>query len=312
MKGIMYHYVREVQNDLPHFKYLHIEDFRKQLDYFSREFGFVTKKDFLDSFETKKPKNGVILTFDDGLKDHYQYVLPELVKRNLWGIFYVPYKTYEREKLFGPHRVHMLLGAFGGIKVLEQLKNVVAKDMLLFEHVKEFRTLTYKGFDDDHSSTEVKRVLNFYIDERYRETAIDALMKIFFKDELSMVKNFYLDQKDIMKIHKAGMIIGAHTVNHPVMSKLNREQQEKEILPCFEFIESITGKNVIRTYCHPYGGFFSFNADTEYVLSEANCLFSFNVEPRDIESEDLEKYRQALPRYDCNLFSHGKVRKIAN
>jgi peptidoglycan/xylan/chitin deacetylase (PgdA/CDA1 family) len=308
MKAIMYHYVREADPKLPYFKHLHIEDFRKQLDYFQKELGFVPKEDFLNSFKTGIPVSGVILTFDDGFSDHYQHVLPELIKRNLWGIFYIPYKASERKRMFGAHIIHLLLGTFGGQKVLEQLSKVVTKEMLSFEHVEEFRTLTYKKLTDDHAFTETKRILNFYIDEKYREKIIDKLMKIFFKDEKSMARNFYMNEREIRELSRAGMMIGAHTVNHPVMSKLNRGEQEKEILPCFEFIEKTLGKNTRRTYCHPYGGHFSFNANTEDILNKSGCLFSFNVEPRDIEEKDLRGNRQALPRYDCNMFPYGQVR----
>ncbi len=42
MKIIMYHYIRESLKQLPNFRYLHIENFKKQLDFFEKEFGFVT------------------------------------------------------------------------------------------------------------------------------------------------------------------------------------------------------------------------------------------------------------------------------
>jgi len=94
MKIIMYHYVRKHSKEFPYFKYLHIKDFKKQLDYFEQKFGFVKKDDFINAFNIKNNKmpQGVVLTFDDGLKDHYKYVLPELLKRNLWGIFYINYR----------------------------------------------------------------------------------------------------------------------------------------------------------------------------------------------------------------------------
>lgn len=307
----MYHYVRETNNRLPHFKYLHIEDFKKQLDYFHDTFGFTTKENFINSLNTGVPTPGVVLTFDDGIKDHYTFVLPELLKRDLWGIFYVPYNAYERKKLLGAHRVHMLLGEFGGQKILESLAKKVSREMLSHEHVEAFQALTYAGLTDDNASTEVKRILNYYIDEKYREAVLDDLMNNFFKDEPALIKDYYLSRANLKELAGAGMMIGAHSVNHPVMSKLSLAEQEKEILPCFISLGKILGKDAIRTYCHPYGGNFSFNNDTEKILAGANCLFSFNVEPRDITSEDLKEHRQSLPRYDCNAFPHGQVRSLS-
>ena len=46
MKFIMYHYVRPPCPDMPYFKYLDLDDFRQQLDYFATEYGFVTRDEF--------------------------------------------------------------------------------------------------------------------------------------------------------------------------------------------------------------------------------------------------------------------------
>ena len=43
MKAIMYHYVREFNKNLPNFRFLHINDFKKQLDFFEKKYGFVSK-----------------------------------------------------------------------------------------------------------------------------------------------------------------------------------------------------------------------------------------------------------------------------
>ena len=34
MKAVMYHYIRPGVKDLPYFRYLALDDFRRQLDYF--------------------------------------------------------------------------------------------------------------------------------------------------------------------------------------------------------------------------------------------------------------------------------------
>ncbi|MDA1015751.1 MAG: hypothetical protein O3A00_15015 [Planctomycetota bacterium] len=75
MKAVMYHYVRKTEKHLPHFRHLEVDDFCSQLDYFSRESGFVTRDDFLDCFENDRPlPSGFVLTFDDAFSDHFDYV----------------------------------------------------------------------------------------------------------------------------------------------------------------------------------------------------------------------------------------------
>ena len=67
----MYHYVRPHDKSLPGFKYLHIDDFIKQINYLKNEYGFISKEEFQECLLLDKPIKGVILTFDDGFKDCY-------------------------------------------------------------------------------------------------------------------------------------------------------------------------------------------------------------------------------------------------
>ena len=64
-----------------------IEKFKRQLDFFQSKFGFIEKNDYIEAIKSKKNIKGVVLTFDDGLKDHIQFVLPELIKRKLCNDF---------------------------------------------------------------------------------------------------------------------------------------------------------------------------------------------------------------------------------
>ena len=86
------------------------------------------------------------------------------------------------------------------------------------------------------------------------------------------------------------------------MSKLAPPEQQKEIEDSFGYLEKVLGPMEPKTFCYPYGGFHSFTDDTERLLDDAGCLFSFNVEARDITAADLKGRPQALPRYDCNMF----------
>lgn len=310
MKAIMYHYVRSDNPELPYFRHLNIDDFVKQLEYFGNEYGFISKNEFKNSMLSREPIQGVVLTFDDGFKDHYRYVFPELIKRNLWGIFYIPTSPFLTKKLIDVHRIHMLIGKYGGSVIADAMQEIITKAMLSHEHVNEFHSETYSRQNNDLSTNHVKRLLNYFIDYKYRENVIDQLMSSFFPNENDMIADFYMTEPELKKMHHNGMVIGSHTVNHPVMSKLPLNNQEKEIIDSFGFLESITGKTPLKTFCYPYGGFHTFTSETEELLEKNGCLFSFNVESRDICHEDITNRRQALPRYDCNQFPHGSYREV--
>ena len=138
----MYHYVRPNSINYPFFKNLDLDLFSKQLDYFQKQYGFLSKKDYQYSVKTGVPKKGVVLTFDDGLKDHYNYVLPELNKRGLWGIFYIPTAQYSSNKLLGVHRVHYLKGKYGSEFILKEVLEKTKDNMINPDFINQFKETT--------------------------------------------------------------------------------------------------------------------------------------------------------------------------
>ncbi|MGH6750376.1 MAG: hypothetical protein ACRECI_13805, partial [Methyloceanibacter sp.] len=74
MKAVMYHYVREAPNRLPYFRYLHVDDFARQLDWFADSNRLVRRDEFDEAYRTGCVPQGFVLTFDDGLADHHRFV----------------------------------------------------------------------------------------------------------------------------------------------------------------------------------------------------------------------------------------------
>ena len=304
----MYHYVRGHEEALEHQRYLHRDEFRRQLDWLGDEFGFVSRPDFDRSLATGVPAEGVVLTFDDALRDHATTVLPELVERGLWGIFYVPTAPYRTGRLLAVHRLHLLLGSVPGSDLLAALHEVVDDPMLVHDQVEAFHTQTYGRLDDDAAGDEVKRTLNYLIADEHRDRAIDALVAATGVDEEAAASGYYVSPADLRAMADAGMVIGSHSDRHVVLSTLSSQEQEADLATSVHELGALTGRPV-ETFCYPYGGDHSFTAETERVLADAGIRYAFSVEPRDISADDLRHRPHALPRYDCNAFPHGRAHR---
>ena len=303
----MYHYVRKFEKNFPNFRFLHVDDFKKQLNFFEKEYGFVSKEEwhsYIKGNGMGSGKGKVILTFDDGLNCHYDYVYPELVKRNLWGIFYVATRSLIDFKLINTHKIHLLCGAFEGKKLLNCLTKLLTDEMILDSKRKEFKNNTYTKQKNYAGVTEFKRILNYFVSSKYIEPLIDGI-----SSQLNYTingDNFYITLENLIKMKQNDMLIGSHTVDHDLMSRLTSDEQSAQISQSFKILEKVIS-NTHKTYCHPYGGFHSFDENTINLLSMANVAYSFNVESRDIEEDDIIKSRHSLPRFDCNEFSHGQA-----
>src|SRR5262245_20012585 len=304
MKAIMSHYVRPEPDQLPYFRYLHVQDFARQLDWLGERHGFVSRAAFELALATGQAPAGVVLTFDDGLADHHQHVLPELCKRGLFGLFYVCTSPLERGKLLDVHRIHLLLGRLGGLRALKRLSGHLREGMLSDAHRREFNEATYANQDNDLATNTFKRILNYLISYEVRESILDELFGEEFADEKSAARKFYLDADQMREMDRAGMVIGSHGVGHYVFSKLSLSRQREEIVGSLAVLSRILGKPV-DTFCYPYGGRHTFTAETIGLLQQTGIRFTFDVNARDITCADLASMPHALPRYDCNMFPHG-------
>lgn len=293
----MYHYVRPNSEEYPFFRNLNLESFKNQLDYFQDNIGFLSKEEYKDSIKTGISKRGVVLTFDDGFKDHHEYVLPELQRRGLWGIFYIPIGQYKTNKLLGVHRVHYLKGKYGSDFVLKKVLNKFGDLNIDGSLIQKFDNTTYHYFDRDDTEKTLQRLLNYYLDYPTRDRILDSMMADLF-DESVIFDDLYLNENEIKNLEKAGNIIGPHTVNHKVLSRLTYDEQFLEIKESVEFLMNILDMDY-KSFCYPYGYPSSYNHDTLKIIETLGfddaCIFD-NV----FSNKDINKYE--MSRVDCNQF----------
>ena len=305
MKAIMYHYIQEFNSQMKYFNYLNYKNFEKQIKFFHKESNFIDCTKVENFYEDNSIKKNIFLTFDDGLLCHFKYVLPILKKNNINAIFYIPTYPYINEKILPAHKIHLILGTYGGKIACNFLDKYIDLSMLNNDHIEKFNKVTYNLQQNSDYTNKFKRTLNYYIKYEYRDNVVeDIFIKFFGNKEKDMIKKVYMSLNQIQQLYEAGMVIGSHSVNHKLMSRLTEKEFKKEIDESFSFLEHYT---LYKTFCYPYGGFYSFNDKIEQYLNAKSVLFSVNVESREIDNNDLKNRRQALPRFDCNEFDHGKI-----
>ena len=118
---VMYHYVRPIKNSkFPGIKGLELDGFKRQLDFLSDNFSIVTTEEVINAvkYSVPLPEDACWLTFDDGYKDHFEHVMPELLKRNLHGAFFPPRVAIEENKVLDVNLIHHILSCADNIEQL--------------------------------------------------------------------------------------------------------------------------------------------------------------------------------------------------
>ncbi|WP_270990723.1 polysaccharide deacetylase family protein [Campylobacter upsaliensis] len=309
MKILMYHYVRESVPHLPFFRYLSFDNFKKQLDYFEKNFGLVSFEEFC-RLKTEPEfinvlKNKILLSFDDGLKEHFTLVYPELLKREALGIFFMPTAVLKEEKALCVHKIHYLLGhGGGGGKLLDLALELIEPSMCEGENAYLFEDY-YDLLDDEESVKNFKLLLNYNLKEEFKEEVLSALLAKCNLSEAQIYENYYLNREELKIMSENQMLIGSHAHAHINFLNLNAKQEADEVRKSFEILSFLDP--TIRTFCYPYG---EFSRNSRAILQNLGVDFAFvslDEYKKNIDEEDLKKNPFTLSRYDCNAFKFGKA-----
>jgi peptidoglycan/xylan/chitin deacetylase (PgdA/CDA1 family) len=302
MKVVMYHYVRP-STSLDHFAYLHVADFKNQLNWFVSRWGFVRRDQFCAWLEGGEVPKGVLLTFDDGLLDHVEFVLPVLQERELFALFYVPTAPVEAGVLLDVHKVHLALGRLGGPAAWAWIE---AHAPAIWSGTTCGDIVSYAEQRSDRATKQVKTLFNWVLGPEERQELLDGLLNHAFRGSPPKVEEVYCGISGVRDLADCGMGVGPHGHNHLVLSQLSIETQVREIGTSCRTIEALGGSRKWG-FCYPYGMPKAFNKYSERAVEDAGCPFAFAVENQDIQGA-LQKIRRfALPRHNCNSFPHGAV-----
>ena len=301
----MYHYVRPSAAGLPRFPYLSLADFERQLDDFASKYGFVDRDAFVRWAEGGPAPDGVLLTFDDGLRDHLEFVLPALQARGLFGLFYVSSGPAMTGRILDVHKVHLALGRLGAPAALGWL-NVHAPELLASAEEGGSAASPYAHQAADEATKTLKQLFNWRLTAEERGSVLDRLFQHAFAGAPPRWQDFYLDERGVRALSGAGMGVGPHSHSHEVSIRLSPDRQKEEVSLSCDFVE-LHGGSRQWGYCYPYGSRSAFSKETERAVAEAGCPFALASEARDIVLPLSAADRYALPRHNSNVFPHGAV-----
>jgi peptidoglycan/xylan/chitin deacetylase (PgdA/CDA1 family) len=301
LTAVMYHYVRPIAaGRYPGIKGLELEQFSGQLDYLQARYEVVTMDRVIANIKGAEriPENAALLTFDDGYRDHRDFVATELDRRGLQGVFY-PIGTATLDRLVMPvNKVQFTLACAKDVSALvREMETLIAEhgDAFDLRSIDGYRSLYFKASALDTAEViYLKRMLQVGLPAELRERiASEMFVRHVTKDEKSFADGLYLSVEDLQAMAAAGHHIGCHGHNHLWMSSLSIEQQRHEITEALAVHDAIGCPRVGFTFCYPFG---NYNGATLSVLSDLGCAAAFTVSPGSCSPDGAN--RLVLPRLD--------------
>lgn len=180
------------------------------------------------------PARPLCITFDDGYADNYEVALPILKKHGLPATFFVATGYLDGGCMFNDKLIEAARGCASDLLDLSSLKlgqypmGSVGDKRLAIDAI--LRMVKYL------SSPEREQVANDICD----------LAGVSFPRDLMM------SSAQVRDMHRAGMDLGGHTRNHPILAKTDAAGAMQEIADGKRDLEEITGANV-KFFAYPNG-----------------------------------------------------------
>jgi peptidoglycan/xylan/chitin deacetylase (PgdA/CDA1 family) len=294
---VYYHYIRNAhRTPFPDIKGLSIADFASQLDWLQARFRIIDGETFeraaLGRETLTEPT--ALLTFDDGFVDHYETAYLELRRRGIGGIFFVSDATVAvAPTLLNVHKTHFLLCAVGGRRLLSEVEQQLLSMSVDAATAGGAREGLYR-YDEEPDVT-VKRLLNYELSYDVTDRLLEELFWSHLGDPVEFARGLYLSADMIREMSRHGMMFGYHTRLHRVLSRLTREQQERELGDGVDVIRGLTGQRTV-SFCYPYGLPHTYNRDTLDVLAHIGYSLAFNTVRQPATLPAPSRYE--LPRLD--------------
>ena len=274
---MMYHYVRdrgdevEAGSGIPG---MSVQAFEAQLDELSRQHTFVTWPEVRMALQAAKPlpSSACLLTFDDGVRDHYFNAFKILHKRNLSGLFFVLNRC-ESKGFILAHKIHFLLAKLGLVGLREAIWEKLNPDQRTrFTQAERHYQLKYPPISMDKRINLLKAVLQRELSSEVN-TLLSDLFEMHVGSENEIARSYYLNTDQIQEMAAGGMHFGGHSHSHPWFDWIDAEARAVEIKASADWIEQFEPGP--WAFAYPYGG---LSEDSPQILKEHGFMAAFTTQ----------------------------------
>lgn len=235
--------------------------FRRQMETVWRLFSVLPLEELVRrSREGPVPRNGLAITFDDGYRDNFANAFPILRDLDLPATIFLVPDAIDADPLLWHDRV---FDAF----------HRSAEDALEFEG----RKLPLATLAERKRSLRVVLSRLRSSNPEIRDAFIESVLgELDLKPDPDGFAKLTWDQ--VRSMGRAGISFGAHTLDHPILSRVSPGEARRQVSESKRRIEAELGVEV-TAFAYPNGSASDFDAGTEKIVEEEGFGFALTTVP---------------------------------
>jgi peptidoglycan/xylan/chitin deacetylase (PgdA/CDA1 family) len=246
--------------------------FRAQLGVLKKKYNIVTPEEFRLWIEGRLtlPPRAVLLTCDDGRLNVTQEMLAALDEMHLQCLFFVTGASLDgpASMLWHEHLFLLLLKARpGSVRFSGETEIFFPQPVSCLRAI--WRRLIEKLSAFDHAG----RIQ--LLDEIRTQLGIpESWQSEYSENQVTLQRFFTMDGQQLKKIVECGMTVGAHTLSHPMLSRMSRANAWEEIATCRSRLAELLGVPVWAV-AYPFGNEIAAGAREFELAREAGFTCAF-------------------------------------
>ena len=259
------------------------EQFEHQIKFLSANFNILQQEEFLFNYLNDKPskKKSLLLTFDDGYENNFKFAYPILKKYNAPATIFLISSLIDTKNPTWYDLIDNTKYVFNNQKHSAETIKLGAE--LGIKYQKEIFHNDLKKYLKDQSTNEKNEIIEKYLNI-IGLNSMDNIDEKYWK---------ILSSEQILKMQQSGLIsFGSHTVNHPNLDQIIKDEVELELKNSKSKIENILGKK-INTIAFPDG---AYNESVKKMTKEAGYTNLFAV-----------NYRCESDRHDTSILNRYSI-----
>ena len=183
------------------------------------------------------PARALAITFDDGYEDNHSQALPILQRHGLSATFFIATGFLDGGRMWND-------------TVIEAVRST-RQDALDLDGLAAGDLGRHAVGDIASRRALIGRLLAQlkYLDPAVRQQTVDAVAQ---RAQARLPADLMMSSAQVQQLHRAGMQVGAHTVNHPILARLSDADARAEIQHSKATLESLLDARV-GLFAYPNG-----------------------------------------------------------
>ena len=259
--------------------------FERQIGWLAEHYQIVSLSEYMASYKSPKfrEQKKFAVTFDDGFNETFQCVYPFVVKKNIPVTIFITTGHLEH----------------GNLLWFSYLKALCFENQYKFLEVNQtmFRLNTIEQKIHAWNS------LRMYARENGKPVEFCRILSDRYPIDVAASSTYKgMTHEQVRLAANSGLFgLGAHTINHPYLTNLSKEEQEREIIGSNSALYAITGQPV-RYFAYPGGEY--DQTTLEIVKQYYESAFAIIPQKMDAPLFEIERigiYSQSFLKFQLKI-----------